>query len=703
MSAPASERKRAAELRAALRHHDRLYYVESRTEISDAEYDRLFRELQELEESHPELATPDSPTRRVGAPLPEGQGFERVPHEVPMLSIDSLFTEEEVREFEEKLRRFLRTAEGEEFDWAVEPKFDGVSTSLVYEGGVLVRGVTRGDGAVGEDITTNLKTVRNLPLALTDEKRSLPRLLEVRGEVLMQRGAFERFNAQREALGQPVLANPRNATSGALRRNDPTEVARYPLEFHTWAVARIQCDEEFTTHGGLFQALRDWGLPDSGEGRIVRGLAACLSYHDEVEAKRFELPFDLDGIVAKLDRLDLRERLGRTARSNRWQYAHKFAPVEATSTLRAIEIMVGTNGRLTPRAHVDPVEVGGVTVRHTTLHNADHVEKLGLKVGDRVFLERAGDVIPQVVGVAKPAQGRPPKGWDEGVPEELLDERGELRPGIIWRWGEAFHMPAVCPACGTASVQSGKYWLCPNGLDCKPQLVGRTELLCGRSAFEIDRLGKKLLRQLVEAGMLKTPADLFHLDREKLLQLERWGEKSVDNLMRQLAERRNVPFDRFLVALAIPEVGSATARLLARNFSSLEALAEASEEALEQLEGIGPEMARAIRSWFDHPSSAKLLARLEQGGVRIVHAPPASSTGGALAGKTIVFTGTLEKLSRAEAKRLAEDRGARVASSVSARTDFLVVGSEAGSKRKKAAELGVSVLEEEEFLRLAGG
>jgi DNA ligase (NAD+) len=694
--------ERVAALREEIRHHDRLYYIESQPEVSDAEYDALFRELQELEESQPELLTADSPTQRVGAPLEEGEGFEKARHDVPMLSIDSLYEEQEVREFEEKLRRFLKTGEDEVFDWAVEPKFDGVSAALLYEDGILRRGLTRGDGTVGEDITRNLKTVRNIPLVLTSEKRPLPRLLEVRGEVLMQRAAFERFNARRESDGQPVLANPRNATSGALRRNDPHEVAKYPLEFHTWAVVRIESEEQFSMHTEVFAAVRDWGLPDSGHGKRVAGLAACLAYHDDIEARRFEMPFEMDGVVAKLDRLDLRERLGRTSRSNRWQYAHKFAPIEATSTLRAIEIMVGTNGRLTPRAHVDPVEVGGVTVRHTTLHNADHVEKLGLRVGDRVFLERAGDVIPQVMGVAKPAQGKETKAWRAAVPEELLGEDGEVRPGIMWGWREPFHMPRDCPACGTEAVQVGKYWLCPNGLDCKPQLVGRTELLCGRTAFEIDRLGKKLIRQLVEADMIRTPADVFHLKPDPLLELERWGEKSVQNLMTQLEERRAVPFDRFLVSLAIPEVGSATARLLARHFSTLEDLQTADEEQLVQLEGIGPEMARAILQFFAAEQTGRLIERLLAGGVKIVFPDPSQQTSGELADKTIVFTGTLAGLSRAEAKRLAEGAGAKVTSAVSAKTDFVVTGAVAGSKRKKAEELGVAILDEEGFLGLVG-
>ena len=707
MSIPSKVQSRAAALRDELRRHDRLYYLESRPEISDAEYDRLFRELSELEAEYPGLVVPESPTQRVGAPLPEGEGFAKVAHEVPMLSIDSLFAEEEVREFEEKLRRFLKAAEDEVFEWAVEPKFDGVSASLLYEDGRLVRGLTRGDGAVGEDVTANLRTVRNIPLTLSADKRPLPERLEVRGEVLMRRDAFERFNQLRAAQGRPTLANPRNATSGAMRRNDPSEVKRYPLEFHTWAVATLEGGGSFETHTELFRAVRDWGLPDSGFGQRVVGLDACLAYHDDLEARRFEIPFDMDGVVAKLDSLALRERLGRTARAMRWQYAHKFAPVEATSILRAIEVQVGTNGRLTPRAHVDPVEVGGVTVRHTTLHNADHVANLGLAIGDSVFLERAGDVIPQIMGVAKAAKGRAPAGWRAAVPEELLAEgeedgpKREIRPGVLWGWRESFAMPAMCPACDTPTIEVGKYWLCPNGLACPPQLVGRTELLCGRGAFEIERLGKKLIRQLVEAGFVETPADVFHLDPTKLLELERWGEKSVDNLVAELAEKRRVPFARFLVALGIPEVGGATGKLLARHFASLDDLAGASEEDLIGLEGIGPEMARAIATWFASEASQAFIARLFDGGVEIAYpVASASSDTGALAGKTIVFTGTLEKLSRAEAKRLAEDAGARVTSSVSAKTDYLVCGASPGSKRKKAEELGVGILDEDAFISM---
>jgi DNA ligase (NAD+) len=495
--------ERARELRKQLLHHDRLYYIEGRPEISDAEYDALYRELVELEQATPELVTPDSPTQRVGAPLPEGQGFARVRHEVAMLSMDSLFTTEEVREFVEGVHRFLGLPAEEALDWQVEPKFDGVSVALVYERGLLVRGATRGNGEVGEDITRNLRTIRNLPLALSGERRPLPERIEVRGEVLIARERFAAYNRERESAGQPLLANARNATAGALRRNDPAEVARYPLEFHVWAVPRVEGAGKLATHRELFEALADWGLPDSGHGKLLRGLDACLAYHDEIEVRRDAFPFEMDGTVAKLDRLDLRERLGATSRSTRWQYAHKFTSREATSLLRAIEVQVGANGRLTPRAHVDPVVVLGVTVRHATLHNAEHVASLGVSVGDRVSLRRAGDVIPQIVGVAEKASGAPPSDWDERVPQSLR-EGGEVRAAVAWRWREEFSMPATCPACGTVVVREGKYFRCPNLESCGPQVVGRTLALVSRDAFEIEHVGEKAVEQLVAHGMLES-------------------------------------------------------------------------------------------------------------------------------------------------------------------------------------------------------
>ncbi|MDF1798429.1 MAG: NAD-dependent DNA ligase LigA [Planctomycetota bacterium] len=870
--------QRAAQLRADLERYARRYYNDGRSEVSDADYDAQFRELQQLEARHPELATPDSPTQRVGAALAEGQGFEKVAHEVPMLSIDSLFGDAEVVDFEERILRFLGLESGDELWWSVEPKFDGVSASLTYADGVLPRALTRGDGSMGEDVTANLRTVRNLPLRLDETQRPAPALLEVRGEVLIRRDRFDAFNAQREAAGETILANPRNATAGAIRRNDPSEVTRYPLEFHLYDATRLELERGVDARrtlversGGarytdLVQACVAWGLPDSGHSRRVQGLAAAIAYHDEIEARRWEIPFDMDGVVAKLDDLALRERLGRTSRAMRWQYAHKFAPVEAVTTLRAIEVMVGVGGRLTPRAHLDPVEVGGVTVRHTTLHNADHVAALGLAIGDRVSLHRAGDVIPQVTGVSLAAVGDEPADWAAGVPASLLvgaapepeqdgselgstrdaaaedsgpglggsrsgkESKGatpdpgaepEVRAGVTWRWRSRFEMPSVCPSCGTAVVASGKYYHCPNGLSCRPQLVGRVKLLAGRGGFEIDRIGPKLIDQIAEAGLMHTPADLFHLDKQRLVELERWGQKSVDNLFAQIEERRRVPFDRFLVALGIPEVGPATAKLLAQRFATYEALLEvvlqdadkpllaeategelgdgatgpavgsgaagdaadaevagagvgqadlfadrfdgpeaesgvgeprlpgaadeldaapaakqpgggaadadaaaseprAADEAPErkpakkprkkkpephpavasliELDGIGVEMATEIIGFFRRPEMRAMVERMFAGGVE--PQALAAPTAGSFSGKTVVLTGSLEQLTRAEAKRRIESLGGRVASSISKRTDLLVAGAKAGSKLKKAEELGVETIDEARFLEL---
>ncbi len=704
MKRPESEGAgRARALREKIAHYDRLYHVEGRPEVSDAEYDRLFRELRELEKAHPELVSPDSPTQRVGAPLPEGTSFAVVQHAVPMLSIDSLFSADEVREFEASILRFLKM-EDRDLAWVVEPKFDGVSIALVYEKGRLMRAVTRGDGVKGEDVTANIRTVRDVPIVLDGTKTPVPDLLEVRGEVLMRRDALVRMNARRVAEGLEPFANPRNTVAGAIRRNDPAEVARYPLEFHTWAVPRMD-GAKFATQMEVRDALKSWGFDDVGLAERVVGLDAALDYHDRLEARRADIPFDMDGVVAKLDRIDLRERLGATSRATRWQYAHKFAAVEASATLRAIETMVGNSGRLTPRAHVDAVLVGGVTVRHATLHNADYVTTLGVKVGDTVFLRRAGDVIPQILSVAKAATGRAPAGWKDAVPAELLDANGMVRAGVAWEWRAEYAMPTHCPACGTASAQEGKYWRCPNA-DCPPQRIGRTLVLVSGDAFEIDGLGEKQITQLYEAGFLESAADVFHLDRrenasEQLAGLDRWGEKTVANLFAEIERAREVPLARFLVALAIPDVGPATGKLLAANFHTIDGVRAATLDELQHVDGVGPESATRVRAWFDAPANIAFVERLLAGGVRIA-APAEVVTDGVFAGQSVVFTGTLEGLGRAEAKHVVESLGGRVGSSVSAKTNILVVGGKPGSKAKRAEELGVRVMLEPEFLELVG-
>ena len=699
--------KRAQELRETLLEHDRAYAA-GVSKISDREYDELFRELRRLEAENPELVTDDSPTQRVGAPLKDGQGFNKVAHEVPMLSIESLFDEDEVREFEKKVRRQLKFEDDEPLEWVLEPKFDGVSASLIYEKGKLVRGVTRGDGSVGEEITQNLRTVRNIPLELGGDQRAVPSKLEVRGEVVIRRDRFARFNERRIEDGESPLANPRNAAAGALRRNDPAEVARYPLEFYPWAVSQLEASDKFATHVELLKALADWNIPLWPAEEVGATLEDCFRYHDRLEGSRNDIPFDVDGVVAKLNSIELRGRLGLTARATRWQYAHKFTALEATTTLRAIEVQVGNNGRLTPRAHLDPVDVGGVTVRHTTLHNADHVAALGLSIGDRVFVHRAGDVIPQISGVVEKAKGKARAAWAKEVPESLfeptVDEATpELRKGVFTAWREVFAMPNECPSCGTKVVAEGKYFRCPNLYKCRPQVIGRTIQLVGRGAFEIEGIGEKQIAQLIDANLIETPADLFFLreHESELLELERWGAKSTSNLLKEIDERKSLPFARYLAALSIPEVGVATAKLLAASFETVAELAEADVEALQHIHGIGPEMAEEIMRWFERDENQELLERLAAGGVE-----PAVgklvATDGALAGKSFVFTGKLETLSRPEAKRIVEEAGGRTVSSISAKIDFLVVGGKPGSKAKKAAEMGVEVLSEEELLTLLG-
>ena len=691
-------------LRAEILRHDQLYYNEGRIEISDAEYDALFRELKALEAEHPGLVTPESPTQRVGAPLPEGDSFEKARHAVSMLSIESLRSAEEARDFAAKVHRFLGLEEGEDLTWHVEPKFDGVSAALIFRDGAFVQGLTRGDGTMGEDITANLRTVRDVPVTLG--LAAPPALLEVRGEVLIARDRFDRFNVYREERGQPPLANARNATAGALRRSDPSEVRRYPLEFHPYAIVRCEGVDLPASHAARLGLLADWGFSPPSDDATVQGIEGCLEYHAAMESRRDEIPFEMDGIVAKLDDVELRDRLGSTARATKWQYAHKFAPVEVTTILRAIEIQVGVNGRLTPRAHVDPVEVLGVTVRHATLHNEDYVLTLGARPGDRVLVKRAGDVIPQIAGVAKAGPAEAPAGWSEAIPASLRDEEGARRAGVIVDHREAFAMPEACPACGTGVVREGKYVRCPNVYGCRPQVIGRTVHMAGRSGFEIDSLGEKMIVQLFDAELLVSPAGLFALREvadEALVALDRWGQKSVDNLKRELDEARKASLERFLAALSIPEVGGATARLLARHFHELDHVQGATLEQLVVVDGIGEEVGARIVAWFAEPRNLELIAALLESGVEI-EAEDAASGGSAFDGTTVVFTGTLEGMSRFEAKKAVESQGGRVASSVSAKTTFLVVGGKPGSKAKKAEALGVTVLLEADFLgRLAGG
>ena len=660
-------RRRIEDLREQILEHDYRYHVLARPTISDAEYDRLFRELQALEREHPDLVTEDSPTQRVGAPLEEGTGFRQVKHAIPMRSIESLFGEDEVREFDLRIKRFLGLPAEERIDYAAQPKYDGVSASLLYEKGLLRLGLTRGDGVTGEDITSNFRAVRAIPLRLRGD--SPPQLLEVRGEVLMALPAFEKLNRELEKEGGEPFANPRNATAGTLKRLDPEIVSRRDLSFVAWDAPRVQ-GRGFQTHSEAMGALELWGFNVERQRlRACRGIDEVVEYYQALEAKRDASKFEMDGIVAKVDRLRLWEELGSTARAPRWALAYKFKARQASTRIESIRVQVGRTGKLTPVASLEPVALAGVTVRNATLHNADYLAEKDIRVGDHVVIERAGDVIPAVV---KP-----------------LVER---RTGRERR----FQMPRRCPACGTEVVVEGKFHLCPNA-SCPEQIRGRILHLASRRALDIDRLGWKIVDQLMQAGLLREIPDVFKLRRERLVELERWGEKSADNLLAQIETAKKPPFARFLHALGIPEVGEATAKLLADHFDTLEGLAGAGEEELQRIHGIGPEMAASIAGFFRAAPNRRMLEKLFEAGVEVQYPLRAK---GKLVGKTFVFTGGLSSITREEAGELVEKLGGKISSGVSAKTDYVIAGADPGSKLEKAKKLGVKILEEKEFLDL---
>jgi len=582
-----------------------------------------------------------------------------------MLSIDSLFSPEEVKEFDARIRRGLGV---ERVAYVAEPKFDGASAALHYEDGVFVRGLTRGDGFVGEDITPNLRTVRTIPLRLRGE--SVPPRLEVRGEVLMSHKAFHAMNAKLLAEGETPFANPRNAAAGNLRRLDARVVAERKLEFVPWGVP-VPSQLGVATYDEAIRRLGELGFRVPDERAECDGVDEVIRFHDELERRRDSLGYELDGIVAKVNDVAAWDALGTTARSPRWLLAFKFAPRQATTRVLGLGVEVGRTGRLTPGANLEPVKIGGVTVSLVSLHNPRIVKLLDVRVGDTVVVERAGDVIPQIVTVVR--EKRP----DDAAP---------------------FDMPTKCPVCGTATVTSGEYLLCPNA-SCPAQIRKRVEHLASRSALDIDRLGEKVVRQLWEAGLLKRIEDVFRLAVPQLVELERFGEKSAENLVAQIDRAKRAPLDRFLVALGIPEVGEATARLLAKRFRNLDAVRAADEETLQGIEGVGPEMASAITAYFREESNARTIDAMRELGVQPQESE-APAEGGPLAGQTFVFTGTIEGMSREDAGAAVERLGARVVDSVSKKTSYLVAGPGGGSKLAKAEKLGVKVLSAAEFASL---
>lgn len=664
------------ELRAQLNQHLYNYHVLDAPTISDAEYDALYHALVALEAAHPELVTPDSPTQRVGAaPL---DAFAAVAHRVPMLSLSNAFSEDDIANFDRRCREGLGV---DEITYACEPKFDGLAISLTYAHGVFVQGATRGDGATGEDVTLNLKTIPSIPLKVECDAARL----EVRGEVLMQRRDFEKLNARQAAKGEKPFVNPRNAAAGSLRQLDPRLTAERPLSFFAYGVGEmdgVNLSPQQNTHSTTMDWLASLRFPVAHQREVVKGAAGLFAYFARIGAARPSLPFDIDGVVYKVNNLDQQEKLGWVSRAPRFAIAHKFPAEEATTVLEAIDVQVGRTGAITPVARLKPVFVGGTTVSNATLHNEDEITRKGILIGDTVVVRRAGDVIPEVAAVilsARPADAR------------------------------LFEMPMQCPECGSAIVKLDGEAVarCTGGLICPAQRKQALLHFAQRRAMDIEGLGDKLTDQIVEQNLVHTPADLYRLGVANLAALERMAEKSAQNLIEGIARSKSTTLQRFLFGLGIRHVGESTARDLARHFGSIDAIMDASMEALLEVNDVGPVVAQSIRRFFDERHNREVVEQLRACGVAWPeHAGQAraeESTGAALspfAGKTVVLTGTLAGMSRDEAKERLEAAGAKVAGSVSKKTDFVVAGEEAGSKLDKARELGVRVLDEAEFLSL---
>ncbi|EKN3780411.1 TPA: NAD-dependent DNA ligase LigA [Yersinia enterocolitica] len=660
------------QLRTSLRHHEHLYHVLDAPEIPDAEYDRLMQQLRELEAQHPELITNDSPTQRVGAaPL---DAFEQVKHEVPMLSLDNVFDEESYLAFDKRVHDRLKRADPLTF--CCELKLDGLAVSLLYEDGELVRAATRGDGTTGENITANVRTIRAIPLRLQGDK--LPRRVEVRGEVFMPLAGFEQLNDEARRKGGKVFANPRNAAAGSLRQLDPRITAKRPLTFFCYGVGLLEGGELPRSHIQRLMQFKAWGLPVSDRVKLCTGSEQVIAFYRQVEQDRGGLGFDIDGVVIKVDSLDLQEQLGFVARAPRWATAFKFPAQEQITQVREVEFQVGRTGAITPVARLEPVQVAGVIVSNATLHNADEIERLGLRIGDTVIVRRAGDVIPQVVGV-------------------VMDQRPQDAKEITF--------PEHCPMCGSdiERVEGEAVARCTGGLFCAAQRKEALKHFVSRRALDVDGMGDKIIEQLVEKQYVENPADLFTLTAGKLTGLDRMGPKSAQNLIVALEKAKQTTFARFLYALGIREVGEATAANLAAHFRNLENLRAADIEALKSVPDVGEVVARHVVNFLGEEHNQKVIEALE----KVITWPEpqqiiAEEIDSPFAGKTVVLTGSLTILSRDEAKDRLAALGAKVSGSVSKKTDLVIAGEAAGSKLAKAQELGITVIDEAEMLRLLG-
>ena len=659
-------------LKSLLRHHEYQYHVLDAPEIPDAEYDRLMRELRELEAKHPELVTSDSPTQRVGAaPL---AAFDQVRHEVPMLSLDNVFDEDSFQAFYKRVQDRLKN--DADITVCCELKLDGLAVSLLYENGVLVRASTRGDGTTGENITSNVRTIRSIPLRLQGD--NIPARVEIRGEVFMPQAGFEKMNEEARRTGGKVFANPRNAAAGSLRQLDPRITAKRPLTFFCYGWGVLEGGELPDSHIARLQQFAKWGLPVSDRVRLCHNAAEVLAFYQQIEHDRPTLGFDIDGVVIKVDSLDLQEELGFVARAPRWAVAFKFPAQEQMTTVRDVEFQVGRTGAITPVARLEPVLVAGVMVSNATLHNADEIDRLGLKIGDKVVIRRAGDVIPQVVSVV----------------ESAADAREVV-------------FPTHCPVCGSdvERVEGEVVARCTGGLICGAQRKGALKHFVSRRAMDIDGMGEKIIEQLVDKEYVLNPADLFDLTAGKLTGLDRMGPKSAQNVVNALEKAKQTTFARFLYALGISEVGEATAANLASHFGTLEALMAADMEALIAVPDVGQVVASHIRNFMDEESNREVIRLLvEKAGVHWPDAVAvkADEIDSPFAGKTIVLTGSLSILSRDEAKDRLTALGAKVSGSVSKKTDLVIAGEAAGSKLAKATELGIQVIDEAEMIRLLG-
>lgn len=680
MAANHEHAARAAFLRSELERHNHAYYVLDQPLIPDAEYDRLFRELSELEAADPSLLTPDSPTQRVGAPpLKE---FPAHVHGIPMLSLNNAFSDEEVLAFDQRVRDALEQGAGHApVGYAVEPKFDGLAISLVYEDGIFVRGATRGDGATGEEVSPNLRTVRSIPLRLRGE--GWPARMEVRGEVLMFKADFARLNERQRARGDKEFANPRNAAAGSLRQLDSRITAERPLSFFAYGVGLGADEIGEPTQAELINRLAGWGFPVAAERQVVLGGDGLKAYFSLIGSRRAELPYDIDGVVYKVNRLDWQDRLGFVSRAPRFAIAHKFPAEEALTEVLGIDVQVGRTGAITPVARLKPVFVGGVTVTNATLHNEDEVRRKDVRLGDTVIVRRAGDVIPEVVGI--------------------LPER---RPMTALFGGEPmyspFTLPGECPECGSAirKAEDEVVARCTGGLYCPAQRKQALLHFAARRAMDIEGLGDKLVDQLVDAGLVHTPADIYALTSTTLAGLERMGEKSAQNLLLAIERSKQTTLGRFIFALGIRNVGEATARDLARHLGSLEALLAADEATLQWVPDVGPVVAASIATFLNEAHNREVIDGLCKAGVHWPDVEPLAAGEQLLAGKTLVLTGTLPTLKRDQAKAMIEAAGGKVAGSVSKKTDYVVAGDEAGSKLEKAQELGVTVIDEAALIEL---